>query len=427
MATCGNVDDFCALLGNRTILFVHGGASDEGLVHGGSSDEQFAALSNAVAAQGGRCGGQLWSVSAGLEVTARESRSHLRGHAHLKDGKRHEPFGWTGAGVLLRPDAIVLSGIRSAAYANVQGDLKNHALLLPHVPLLLVGTEVPEKLKPPKDVVVHELGDCASEGLTLLLQADALAARPEAVDRRLCKARLGMRRMLGLVDRTNIQNPDRKDDADPHTRGDQNWWDKVWRDWMWAAMKNPSMWRAVPPQNHTLSKSDKRFVLTSAMREFEPHIAARLPARARLLAQSDRGDEPVVQWVDADGFLRASTPTGAGNTTVTPVLPACNAESADDAFFEDARKDIVAGLHEGLATHLTHCEKIKNPYMHVGEGKKPYFHAGDFDRIGRGEADIQYVSKDGCRFLGLWPFRGQPAVVCRSKEECGLEAGRTVP
>ena len=92
-----------------------------------------------------------------------------------------------------------------------------------------------------------------------------------------------------------------------------------------------------------------------------------------------------------------------------------------------ARRDIVAGLHEGLATHLTHCEKIKNPYMHVGEGKKPYFHAGDFDRIGRGEADIQYVSKDGCRFLGLWPFRGQPAVVCRSKEECGLEAGRTVP
>ena len=56
-----------------------------------------------------------------------------------------------------------------------------------------------------------------------------------------------------------------------------------------------------------------------------------------------------------------------------------------------------------------------------------YFHAGDFDRIGRGEADIQYVSKDGCRFLGLWPFRGQPAVVCKSKEECGLEAGRTVP
>ena len=33
----------------------------------------------------------------------------------------------------------------------------------------------------------------------------------------------------------------------------------------------------------------------------------------------------------------------------------------------------------------------------------------------------------GCRFLGLWPFRGQPAVVCRSKEVCGLEAGRTVP
>ena len=100
---------------------------------------------------------------------------------------------------------------------------------------------------------------------------------------------------------------------------------------------------------------------------------------------------------------------------------------ASDAFFEDARADIVAGLHEGLATHMTHCEKIKNPYMHVAEGNKPYFHEGEFDRVGRGEVDIQYVSKDGCRFLGLWPFRGQPAVVCRSKEVCGLEAGRTVP
>ena len=60
-------------------------------------------------------------------------------------------------------------------------------------------------------------------------------------------------------------------------------------------------------------------------------------------------------------------------------------------------------------------------------GNKPYFHEGEFDRVGRGEVDIQYVSKDGCRFLGLWPFRGQPAVVCRSKEVCGLEAGRTVP
>ena len=88
-----------------------------------------------------------------------------------------------------------------------------------------------------------------------------------------------------------------------------------------------------------------------------------------------------------------------------------------------AAKDSEAGLHEGLATHMTHCEKIKNP----GAFAKPYFHEGDFDRIGRGEADIQYVSKDGCRFLGLWPFRGQPAVVCRSKEVCGLEAGRTVP
>ena len=86
---------------------------------------------------------------------------------------------------------------------------------------------------------------------------------------------------------------------------------------------------------------------------------------------------------------------------MTPVLPACDAESAD-AFFEDARADIVAGLHEGLATHMTHCEKIKNPYMHVAEGNKPYFHEGEFDRVGRGEVDIQYVSKDGCRFLGLW-------------------------
>ena len=228
--------------------------------------------------------------------------------------------------------------------------------------------------------------------------------------------------MLGLVDRSILPNPDRKDDADPHTRADIKWWDKVWRDWMWAAMKNSSMWRAVPPQNHTLSKSDKRFVMTSAMRHFEPHIAAMVPARARLLAQSDRGDEPVVQWVDADKFLRASAPNGDGNATVTPVLPACDAESAD-AFFEDARADLVIGLREGLATHLDHCEKIKNP----GAFNKPYFHAGDFDRIGRGEADIQYVSKDGCRFLGLWPFRGQPAVVCKSKEECGLEAGRTVP
>ena len=119
-------------------------------------------------------------------------------------------------------------------YSNVQVELKFHALLLPDVPLLLVGTEVPEKLKPPKNVAVHELGDCAAEGLTLLLQADALAAQPAAVDRRVCKARLGMRRMLGLVDRTILPNPDGKDNADPHTRGDLNWWDKVWRDWMWA-------------------------------------------------------------------------------------------------------------------------------------------------------------------------------------------------
>ena len=55
---------------------------------------------------------------------------------------------------------------------------------------------------------------------------------------------------------------------------------------------------------------------------------------------------------------------------------------------------------------------------------KRYFHEGEFD-VGRGEADIQYVSKDGCRFLGLWPFR--PACGRVQEEECGLEAGRTIP
>ena len=182
---------------------------------------QFTALSNAVAAQE-ECGGQLWSVSAGLEVTARESRSH-KGHAHLKDS--------TALALQMDGRGVLASAGRDRAERHPLGSVLERAGRT-EIPALLRRTCRCSWSAPRPDSAEERRGAelvTARRRPHAAAQADALAAQPAAVDQRLPRAWECADARSGP---NILPNPDGKDNADPHTRGDLNWWDKVWRDWM---------------------------------------------------------------------------------------------------------------------------------------------------------------------------------------------------
>ena len=122
-----------------------------------------------------------------------------------------------------------------------------------------------------------------------------------------------------------------------------------------------------------------------------------MPSWAAALRRNDSRDGtiPIVQRIDADGFLTAVEAHGG----VVPALPMCvTAPNKTDApFVAAARSDLLLRLKDVVKHWVDHCEMTKI----AGRG---FFKAGAFERVASGALDIGYVSKTGCRYLGLWPL-----------------------
>ena len=100
-------------------------------------------------------------------------------------------------------------------------------------------------------------------------------------------------------------------------------------------------------------------------------------------------------------LMRALT----GYLRVVPIEPDSAPDSDSRLFYTAprpffvaaARSDLLLRLKDVVKHWVDHCEMTKL----AGRG---FFKAGAFERVASGAMDIGYVSKTGCRYLGLWPL-----------------------